>query len=140
MATQCQATAKGGARCRSTIGVSADGYCLHHDEKRKAIAADVCVRGGKASRRGAGTIKSVRIPLGSPAAPTSLAEIAAVQSWVAFQTYSGKMDARTSEATTKALRNQQLVLQKLETEDRVTELREKLKLIKTHDKAGASAS
>jgi len=55
----------------------------------------------------------------APPEPKSLEDLAKLAGWVARQTFTMQMDARTSEATTKALRNAQLIYEKRDLEQRL---------------------
>ena len=127
---RCRATKLDGTPCRFFLNLSADGLCPTHDPARKTDVAAMWKKGGQASqvvaKRRRQELRDEGIRLDVPERPTSLAELGEVQSWVAFETYSGRMDARTSEATTKALRNQQLIYEKRDLLDQVQKLRKQL--------------
>jgi hypothetical protein len=119
---QCVGLTRSGRQCQNRLNVSPEsGLCVAHDPARAAEVLAIRQKGAKASNAKRST---ARIPPAkdAPQMPESLEDIARVQAWVAHQTYTGGMDARTSEATTKALRNQQLILEKRDLERRLKDL------------------
>jgi hypothetical protein len=133
----CRGTTKTGNPCRVRLNLGPGGLCLQHDPARVEEARAVRAAGGRAAgpaqreareRQRIGA--AIQLPIDPPSMPHTLDDIAKVQAWVAYQTYTGGMDARTSEATTKALRNQQLIIEKRDLQADVARLRRELAAVK----------
>lgn len=101
--TRCIATTAEGVRCKITSGPSAGGFCVWHDDSRRAEAQAARRRGGKAA--GAKRSKIVTVdPDQAPDAPEDLDDVLTWLSWITVGTVTGRIDARTAETAVKALR------------------------------------
>lgn len=95
-----------------------------HDPERAAARGEMREKGVAVRRENKGKRNS---PSNVPDAPKNLEDAARIASWLTKATYIGDIDARTSEATTKALRNFQLIVEKRDLLRQIEQLRAALK-------------
>lgn len=121
----CGTTAKG-APCGSFLNLSESGFCLMHDPERAGERAAMRSAGGAAAKV-AKTKSKAADPATTPPRMKSLADAVSVASWIADAVLRGDIDARTSEAATKAVRQFQLGEEKASLLKRISALEAQLK-------------
>lgn len=121
-AETCGYQKAGGDLCRVTIGLSpSNGRCIVHDPDRIEEAKQRRSLGGKASGESRRKARAA-LPADVPKAPKTLEDAATIASWITRATLIGEIDARTSEAATKAVRQFQLTIEKRELVARIKAL------------------
>ena len=120
----CGAPTRDGSPCKISNALSADGRCIWHDPERKARAAELRSRGGKA--RAQRYIRTVEEG-DTPGPLVSMQDAVRWASWTAQSAATGQLDARTAHELVAALREFRGSLEKAELEGRVKELERALK-------------
>lgn len=119
---RCGAPKASGETCRVSIGLSpTNGRCIVHDPDRIEEARQRRSLGGKASNEARRKARAA-LPENVPAAPRTLEDAGRIASWITRATLIGEIDARTSEAATKAVRQFQLTIEKKELVARIKAL------------------
>lgn len=124
VAPQCRGTTKAGAPCRSQF-VGASGYCLTHDPEKTAEARAIRQAGGRATSKAQRALEASQ-PKNVPKEPKTLEDAARISAWITRATLMRHIDARTSEAATKAVRQFQLAEEKRVLVTTIKELRAEL--------------
>jgi len=115
---RCRGKTKAGPRCKITINLSRDGYCLMHDPKRADKAHAMQVLGGHRRRQK---------PENIPPAPKTMDDVVKWSSWVAHQTAKGLLDPKRAREITTALRQLTAGINIRDVQREARELRKQLK-------------
>ena len=115
---RCKAKTKAGTRCKQTINISKDGYCLVHDPKRKEKARAMQVLGGHRKRKRPDKI----LP-----EPKTMQDVVKWSAWTAHQVAKGQLDPKRAREITTALRQLTIGLEKTHLQEEVNELKKQLK-------------
>jgi hypothetical protein len=125
-APRCGFVKADGQPCRVTMGLSPiTGHCIAHDLARRDEWTARRSAGGRASNE-ARKRERRRLPARMPPRPETLADAVKYAAWLVWAVNVGEIDARTCEASTKALRQFQLGEEKRALEEKIKQLRAEL--------------
>ncbi len=121
----CRGTKVDGTACRTTLGISPDGFCLFHDparaEQKKAVAA----AGGRARGKNMRVAKAAD-PALVPKAPKTIEDAEKFASWLTHAVCTGGIDARTAHEAAVCLREFRGAAEKRIMEREIKALRKEL--------------
>ena len=115
---QCRAKTKAGKRCRVSISLSKDGYCLVHDPKRQEKAHAMQVLGGHRKRKTPDRI----LP-----EPKSMADVVKWAAWTVHQVAKGQLDPKRAREITTALRQLTVGIKETDYQRELNEIKKQLK-------------
>lgn len=126
----CKALKKDGSPCGATFGLSPDGYCFPHDEKRavewlamQRNRADLSAKRRKEMKES--------LPPGLPRAPKTLDDAVHWSSWATHAVAAGIIDGRTCHEISVSIREFRMSLEKRDLADEVDRLRKQLNDLKS---------
>jgi hypothetical protein len=131
---QCKGTKVDGSRCGATLGLAANGLCLHHDPDRAERALEVVRAGGAASglrRRADREGRREQLPRGMPRRrPRTLDDALRWASWATYAVACGDIDVRRAREVAGLVKEFRSTLERRDMAREVADLRAELERLK----------
>lgn len=137
----CRGTKRNGEPCRSTLALSADGYCLQHDPKRVEQRREARAAGGRSLSAkharaklarlsdqvgGAATSDPAPEPIDYPPKATTLEQASINLAWISDAALRGVIDPRVAREASFALNGFKSVAEKRDLQREVAQYRKEL--------------